>query len=288
MSYPELITSISELKSAVSAKARAQSATLKTINSVLTALKDPSKNAFTLIELTEKLRKSDRSAVTEDRYERVISALDEASRNEVNNVQFLFARDLRSVFEAEGIPIKGNPPQFISEPLVIDVDLQSGKVNLKYGHETLNPKPVKLEPEQALSAYHKAKKALTGRKLNLNDFLEILFEAYRRALFQTGGQIGDRVNIVDCYRETVWLKQTPSFKKSPSKQSFSDYTRAYFTYDILQLQKNNLMIYKNYRLRLGTATIEVAGNASRTIWLPRNAEEGSYMMDIYWSREMTQ
>lgn len=288
MPYDELIASLSELRADVSAKARSHASAMKTIDGVIKALKEPSKNAFTLAELTAILKKSGRDALAADDYERVVVALDEASEKETNNAQFLFARDLRTAFESQGIAVKGNPPQFVAEPLTIEVDTQTGKVNLKYGHETLSAKPVKLEPEQVLSAYNKAKKELTGRKVNLNEFLETLFEAYRRALFQTSGQMGDRVSIVDCYRETVWLKQLPSFKRAPSKKSFSDYTRAYFTYDILQLQKSNLLAHKNYRLRLSTATIEVTGNASRAIWIPRSAEEGAYIMDIYWSKEAMQ
>lgn len=167
--------------------------------------------------------------------------------------------------------------------ITIETDVRSGKVNLKYGLETLNAKQIALEPARVVSAHAAVLKSLTGRKTDLDELLRLFFESYRRVLFAEGCQVGDRANIIDCYRELVWLKQSGSFKRRPSRDSFSDYPRDYFAFDVLQLRRNNVLTHKNHRLQFGTATIDATGNDLRSIWIPEGAGEGRYIMDIYWT-----
>jgi hypothetical protein len=274
-----------ELKKQISAKARVYAAALKALESVTRALKDTSKNAVALSNGVAALKKTMVGLPVADEFEEITSQLDEMAKGELEKASFLFAKDLRAAFETEGIALKGDPPRFYAEPITIDVDASRARVDLKYGHETLNAKPIALETAGVVAAYAKAKKSLAGRKVNQKEMLDLMFEAYRRVLLQSAGQVGDRVNIVDCYRELVWLKQSATFRRAPAKSTFSEYPRAYFVYDILQLRKSKLLNHRNHRLQFGIATIDATGDDLRTVWVPDGAGDGQYLMDMYWTKE---
>lgn len=285
MSNTEIEVRLLELKTQISSRARGYAAALRAFESVIKALKDPSKNAVALSNAAGALKKSMCGLLEAGEYEEILSELYKIGQSELENASFLFAKDLRATFEAEGIALKGDPPRFYAEPITIDIDAPRAKVNLKYGHETLNAKPIAMETDGLVAAFAQAKKSLVARKVNQKELLDLMFEAYRRVLLQSAGQIGDRVNVVDCYREVVWLKQSAAFRRAPSKSTFSEYPRSYFIYDILQLRKSNLLNYRNHRLQFGVATIDATGDDLRTIWAPDGADDGQYLMDIYWTKE---
>jgi hypothetical protein len=285
MSTNEVNARLVELRTEVSSKARVYTAALRTLDSVIKALKDPSKNAVALSNAVAALKKSMLGLPVAGEYEELAGELEEMAKSELEKASFLFAKDLRAAFEAEGIALKGDPPRFYAEPITIDVDASRAKVDLKYGHETLNAKPIAMETAGVVAACAKGKKSLAGRKVNQKEMLDLMFEAYRRVLLQSAGQTGDRVNIVDCYRELVWLRQSATFRRAPSKSTFSEYPRAYFVYDILQLRKSKLLNHRNHRLQFGIATIDATGDDLRTIWAPDGADDGQYLMDMYWTKE---
>jgi hypothetical protein len=285
MSNTELDARLLELKTQISSRARGYAAALKAAESIIKALKDPSKNAVALSNAVAALKKSMSGLPEVGEYEEITGDLDEMGKSELEKASFLFAKDLRAAFDAEGIALKGDPPRFYAEPITIDVDASRAKVDLKYGHETLNAKAIAMETAGVVAAFAKAKKSLVGRKVNQKEMLDRLFEAYRRVLLQSAGQTGDRVNIVDCYRELVWLRQSAAFRRAPSKSTFSEYPRAYFVYDILQLRKSKLLNHRSHRLQFGIATIDATGDDLRTIWAPDGADDGQYLMDMYWTKE---
>jgi hypothetical protein len=154
-----------------------------------------------------------------------------------------------------------------------------------YGHDALNAKPIPLDPARVLTAYAAARKALVERKSNLPELLKRIFEAYRRLLAVHGKNSGDRVGVIDLFRELVWLRQSEKFRSAPAKASFTEYPRAYFAYDVRQLQVTKTLTHNGQRLQFGTATIDATDDPNRSIWIPEGAEGGHYVMDVYWTKE---
>jgi hypothetical protein len=101
----------------------------------------------------------------------------------------------------------------------------------------------------------------------------------------SGKPIGTRIGIVECYRELVLVRQPLSFRRTPFKQSFVDYPKTHFVYDILQLRQQNQLVHEGHRLSLGTATIEVTGDSTRALFLATSATEGQFIKDIYFNSE---
>ena len=93
--------------------------------------------------------------------------------------------------------------------------------------------------------------------------------------------------MIDIYRELVWSRQTEKFRNEPGKASFTEYPRAYFAYDVRQLQISKTLVFKGHRVQFGTATIDATDDRGRSLWIPEGSEGGHYIMDVYWTKEGT-
>lgn len=286
MTTEELTAKLSALRGDVAGKSRSYAAALKDLNDVLKALKDPTKNAVALSEATGKLRKDGDGVLPNEELAPALEQLDDIAKRELDNAAFTFKRDLQAAFSEKGIALETpSRDRFYAEPFRIDVDARRGAVNVMYGHDALNAKPIPLDPVRVLTAYASARKALIERKSNLPELLKRIFEAYRRLVAVQGKNFGDRVGVIDLYRELVWLRQSEKFRSAPAKAAFTEYPRAYFAYDVRQLQVTKMLTQGGQRLQFGTATIDATDDPNRSIWIPEGIEGGHYVMDVYWTKE---
>lgn len=286
MTNEELSEKLGELRTGVAAKSRAYATALKDLDELLKALKDPAKNAAALTEAAGKLRKDGLSVLPPEDLAPVLQRLDEIAKKALDNSAFTFKRDLQDAFAEKNISLDASArDRFFAEPFRIELDARRGAVNVMYGHDAMNAKPIPLDPGRVLAAYAMARKALVERKSNPSELLKRIFEAYRRLLAMQGKQFGERVSVIDVYRELVWLRQSDKFRSAPAKASFSEYPRSYFAYDVRQLQASNTLVHNRQRLQFGTATIDATDDPTRSIWIPEGAEGGHYIMDVYWKKE---
>ena len=286
MTNEELNTMLGALRGDVAGKSRTYAAVLKDLDDVLKALKDPTKNAAALSEAAAKLRKDGSGVLPSEDLAPALDSLDEIARKELDNAAFTFKRDLQAAFAEKNISLDASArDRFFADPFRIEMDARRGAVNVLYGHDAMNAKPIPLDPARVIVAYAAARKALVERKSNPSEMLKRIFEAYRRLLAVQGKQFGERVGVVDLYRELVWLRQSDKFRSAPAKASFSEYPRTYFAYDVRQLQATNTLVHNGQRLQFGTATIDATDDPNRSIWIPDGAEGGHYIMDVYWKKE---
>lgn len=259
--------------------------TLKALNEVIKAMRDPVKNGIALGEAVAAFQKSGGGILAPEVFESLTGLLADNAKQVLDDLSFTFARDLRLMLEVQGIPVSGANDRFIVEPFLIDVNKQQRNVNIKFGHEVLNSKPIGLDPERVVKALTSVRKSVTDREADVAELLKQLFTSCNRILASTRVPFGARVNVVECYRDVVWLRQSESFKRRPSKAAFADYPRAYFTYDVLQLRRRNLLKYESHSLHFGVATIDATNDEARSMWMPDSAEDGRYIMDLYWTKE---
>lgn len=284
MSPEEILSSLTNLQKDLTTEIKTKSAVEKDLKSVSEALKK--KNAFALREAIENLRKSSAKIGTPlENLEQILNPLTDLQNEMQRSAVFGFNRDIRQIFESHNIALKITDDRLFTEFLAIEVDKVAGTANIKFGHDKLNDKPLSLDTERVFSAYKNAERSLVERKTDYPKFLELIYKAYQRVISSAGKTQDVRANIVDCYLELVWLKQSDNFRRNPSKNSFVDYPRPYFAFDLLQLRKQNLLSYNSNRLQFGTATIDATDNRLRSMWIPETAETGRYYMDIYWGQE---
>src|SRR5205814_2179844 len=136
-----------------------------------------------------------------------------------------------AAFESLGLKLDGRPSELIAELFVIKVDMLRKQVQMSFSRQPVTGKTIKLDVDQVVAAYQRARREICERNTNLDELLKELFEAYQRTLLLSRKPMGTRANIVECYRELVLIRQPLSFRKTPSKLSFADYPKSHFIFD---------------------------------------------------------
>jgi hypothetical protein len=280
-----LSANLGEVRRALAGEVKLRNAVIKPLESALRALKDPHRNAVALAEAGTLLENAPPDLTLPTGYQKIVRQLRAVADEKLSELEFAFARDLREAFKERGLKLAGSPTELIADLFVIKLDMRRKQVEMTFSRQPVTEKKIRLSVEQVLAAYERARRDICERKVDLGELLQELFEAYQRALKLTGRQMGTRMSIVDCYRELVLVRQPLSFRKNPSKQSFRDYPKTHFAYDMLQLRRQQKMSHEGHRLNLGTATIDVGSDTARAMFLATGATEGQFIKDLYFTTE---
>lgn len=283
---PEALSAnLSEARRILASEVKLRSTIIKPLENALRALKDPHRNAVALMEAVALLEKASTDLTLPAGYQKTVRQLRALSDEKLSELEFAFARDLREAFKEKGLKLSGTPSELIADLFVIKVDMRRKQVEMTFSRQPVTEKKIKLSVEQVINAFERAQREICERSVDANELLEDLFEAYQRVLKLMGKQMGARASIVDCYRELVLVRQPLSFRKNPSKQSFRDYPKTHFAFDMLQLRRRQKMTHQGHRLNLGTATIDVGSDTARAMFLATGATEGQFIKDLYFTTE---
>jgi hypothetical protein len=281
-----LTADLSEIRKVLSNEVKLRSNVIKPLENALRALKDPHKNAVDLAEAHATLEKPPIELALPDNYTQSIQQLKEIADENLAELEFTFARDLRAAFAEKGITLGGNSAsEMTAELFVIKVDMRRKQVDMTFSRQPVTDKKIKLNVEQVIAVYERAKKDICERNVDLKVLSGELFEAYNRVLRLSEKSIGTRTIIVDCYRELIMVRQPASFRKTPSKQKFVDYPKTHFAFDMMQLRRSQAMNFDGHRLNLGTATIDVGSDSARAMFLATDANEGQFIQHLYFTKE---
>ena len=281
-----LSADLSEIRKILAGEVKLRNSIIKPLENAVRALKDPHKNAVVLAEACAALENPPIELDLPDNFQSSIEQLKTIADENLAELEFTFARDLREAFSEKGITLGGSSAsELIADLFVIKVDMRRKQVDMTFSRQPVTDKKIKLNVEQVVAVYERARKEICERNIDLNSLLGELFEAYNRILKLSDKSIGTRTIIVDCYRELIMVRQPASFRKTPSKQKFLDYPKTHFAFDMMQLRRLQKMIYQEHRLNLGTATIEVGSDSARAMFLANNANEGQFIQYLYFTKE---
>lgn len=277
---------LSEIRKILADEVKLRSGVIKPLENAVRALKDAHKNAVALAEAVAMLEKPSAELTLPDGYHPLIGQLKTIADENLAELEFTFARDLREAFSEKGITLGGNSPsELVADLFVIKVDMRRKQVDMTFSRQPVTDKKIKPNVEQVVAAYERARKEICERNVDLNSLLGELFEAYNRVLKLTDKQVGTRTIIVDCYRELIMVRQPASFRKTPSKQKFLDYPKTHFAFDMMQLRRSGQMVFDGHHLNLGTATIDVGSDSARAMFLATDANEGQFIQHLYFTKE---
>jgi hypothetical protein len=280
-----LTAGLSEARRQLANQVKLRQSIIKPMDRALRALKDPHKNAVALHEATNLLEQPPEEVALPNSYNKLIKQLRSLAETNLSELEFTFARDLREAFAEQGLKIAGPPTELIADLFVVRPDLRKKQVQITFSRQSVTKGAIKLDVERVVTAYQRAHKEICERKVDYDELLGELFEAYTRTLKLNGRQVGARAGIVDCYRELVLVRQPLGFRKTPSKSSFVDYPKTHFAYDMLQLRRSHHLVHDGHRLNLGTATIDVGADTTRAMFLATGATEGQFIKDLYFTAE---
>lgn len=278
-----LATGLGEIRRQLAGEVKVRQAVIKPLDQAQRALKDPHKNAVALHEATVQLEQSPEELELPANYNKLVKTLRGIADENLAELEFTFARDLREAFSAIGITLDGPPTELIADLFLIKPDLRKKQVSITFSRQ-LAAKPVKLDVEKVVSAYQKAHKDICERKVEYAELLAELYEAYIRVLKLSDKKMGARIPILDVFRELVIVRQPLAFRKDPNKGRFVDYPKTHFAYDMLKLRQSQNLTHEGHRLNLGTATIDVGADSTKAIFLATGANEGAFIKDLYFEK----
>jgi len=186
----ELATELSEVRRQLSAEVKLRRDVIKPIEQALRALKDPHRNAVALYEATVALEKPPDELALPENYSALVGGLRALADEKISGLEFTFARDLRATFEEIGFKLEGPPSELIADLFVIKVDMRKRQMHIQFSRQPATRKAIKLDVDQVVAAYERARREICERETDLEELLKELFEAYERTLSasrQTGG-----------------------------------------------------------------------------------------------------
>ncbi|MEJ7713432.1 MAG: hypothetical protein WKF84_27215 [Pyrinomonadaceae bacterium] len=281
----EITSALGDVRRHLAGEIKLRRDVLKPVEQAAQALKDPHRNAVALSEAVAALEIPSPDLALPDVFTDLVGDLRALADANLSELEFTFARDLRAAFKERGLELTGTPTELIADLFVIKVDIRRKQVEISFSRQPVTSKKTKLDVDQTLSAYERARREICERKVDYDALLREIYEAYVRTLKLAGKQPGTRMSIVDCYRELVIVRQPLSFRKTPSKLSFLDYPKTHFAYDMLQLRRKHKLTVDGQRLNLGTATIDVGSDTARAMFLANSATEGQFIKDLYFAPE---
>jgi hypothetical protein len=278
-----LTTGLAEVRRQLAGEVKSRQALIKPLDQAQRALKDAHQNAVALHEATVLLEQPAEELSLPNNYNKLVQQVRAVADENLAELEFTFARDLREAFQTIGVKLDGPPDTLIAELFVIKPDLRKKQVTLTFSRQPAT-KPVKLDVEKVVTAYQKARKEICERKVDQSALLAELFEAYLRVVKLQDKPMGFRTGIVDVFRELVIVRQPLGFRRDPNKGRFVDYPKPHFAYDMLQLRQSKKLEYDGYRLNLGTATIDTTSDSSKAMFLATGANEGAFIKDLYFAK----
>jgi hypothetical protein len=282
----ELSANLSEVRRVLSGEVKARQNVIKPIEQALRALKDPHSNAVALYEAGVALDKAAPEIELPRGAQKLFAELKTLADEHLSELEFTFAKDLREAFKSElDMKLTGEVTALVADLFVIKPDLRRKQVEMTFSRQPVTAKKIKLDVMQVVGTYERARKEICERKVDYGELIQEIFEAYERTLKLAGKQLGARMSIVDCYRELVLVRQPLGFRKAPSKNSFKDYPKTHFAYDILELRQQGKLTYNGLRLNLGVSTIETGGDTAKAMFLATGANEGQFIRDLYFSEK---
>lgn len=279
-----LSTGLAEVRRQLAGEVKVRQALIKPLDQAQRALKDAHQNAVALHEATVLLEQPSDELSLPDEYDQLVQQVRLVADENLAELEFTFARDLREAFKGIGIQLDGPPDTLVAELFVIKPDLRKKQVTMTFSRQPVTKGAVKLDVEKVVSEYQKARKEICERKVDSKELLAELFEAHVRVVKLQDKPMGFRTGIVDVFRELVIVRQPLGFRRDPNKGRFVDYPKTHFAYDILQLRQSKKLEHNGYRLNLGTATIDTTSDSSKAMFLATGANEGAFIKDLYFSK----
>lgn len=156
-----------------------------------------------------------------------------------------FEARLRRFCEKNYISLEGRFPTYVLAGF-LQVSVEQAKGTCRVGGKTTQG----LMLESIASTILDILKSEAERPFEISSFLKELYEAYERVIKLKGLSEGQPVQILDVFSELIFVKQSPRFKKTPTKSNFQAYTREFFSRDLARISAVGSNVVNDKRLEL--------------------------------------
>jgi len=174
-----------------------------------------------------------------------LSRLKAYATTECKTVANAFEARLRPFCEKNNISLEGRFPTYILAGF-LQVGVEQAKGICRVGGKTTKS----LMLESIAPTILDDLKSEAERPFEISAFLKELYEAYERVIKLKGINVGQPAQILDVFSELILVKQSPTFKKTPIKSHFQDYTRELLSRDLAKVSAAGPQVVNGKRLEL--------------------------------------
>jgi len=274
---------VEELKNEISVK-------IKNSTNVLNSIKklekleqiDPLKNLILIKQGLSNLEKIIENNKTDLRLKESLKEYLQIEKNKITEWEVkakkAFGQELENLLKANGFEMSGIYPLLKVTFYTLEVNLENFNVIIWYGPQQEKIDSCKLNPEEVVKKIKESHSRITQQRLNDDNFLAKLLEAYNLTLHKTGLKMNTPISVSKILFEYVVAIQDEKFKINPMKNNYKEYGRVFFSYDLFRLKKR---LIDGKTLSLVTATRAYTKNRADFLWIPTNEKgNGDYISHI--------
>ena len=186
-----------------------------------------------------------------------------------------FLQEFRDEAKRQGVDAQLRDSVFFAGGLRLSPDLSKGRCELRFAEEVVE-RELPLDARRCLDALTKHSNRLLKAREPADVILSALHAAYLGASGQRELGPGEYAPIIAVLGQMVIQRQSPAFRRDPTRRRFSDYSRVDFSADLCALRSARQLDIRGQRLHLQTAVIDTAGKRARSISVP--SEDGRSMI----------
>lgn len=183
--------------------------------------------------------------------------------------------DLEAACEAAGRRYQrlgDSPPELLIAPFTAVLDLDSMEARVHYAREELVT--TRAAAADIMKAIEQQEKRLGQRQQPPDQVLAQLYAAYLGVLGQSGGRLGDRIELLDVLPLMAIAQQSARWLASPVHERYRSYPRARFLWDLARLRATRTLEHDGARLELGTATGDSTRTPARVFFIDDGSGQG--------------
>ena len=192
-----------------------------------------------------------------------------------DDFRFQLGQQLKSMFEKDGIAIRGQYPVLRIGLFTLKLNFEFGEAILFYGPEVEKLKSkISLQPQAIYDAVRQYDQDMRKGIDNEQRLLDDLYAAYLRCLKFTEKPTGEKVRITEVLKEYVFLIQPKQFNADPSRGNYREYSRLKLSFMLYRLKGADI---DAKGMRFHVATFDATVDKLRSFWIPDNEEgEGTH------------
>jgi hypothetical protein len=192
-----------------------------------------------------------------------------------DDFRFQFGQQLKSMFEKDGLKIRGQYPLLRIGLFTLKLNFEFGEATLFYGPEVEKLKSkIPLQPQAICDIVRQCEKDMKDEHFDGQKVSDDLYAAYQRCLRLFGKPAGEKVRITEVLKEYVFLIQPKQFNVDPSRGHYREYSRLKLSYMLYRLKLTDIDVHG---MHLHVATFDSTIDKLRSLWIPDNEEgEGTH------------
>ncbi len=162
--------------------------------------------------------------------------------------------------------------------LTVVIDLLKDRAEVRYARQTVTT--TEADAKSITTSLESTRRTIRERTVESPRFFERLRQSYQVALTLSGGEEGDRVDLVDLLLPLAMISTPKEARRTKGLESLTPFPRYLLAYQLHRLRGDGCLQRDGLRIDLGTATGDSTSDKANVLFLPDSAGGGQYYLSI--------